>query len=351
MYTREQLSRYPYFAEVYASGDVSGVVDALTGLVSRRYMVGFIQDLVARGVPFRLALLDLDNFKFINDTYGHRIGDGMLAGVSGDLQTYLEDYGVAGRYGGDEFLIVNFRDHTYDETKRFFAGMYTDYSVLRKNIMLGECEPFITGTIGSAAFPEDACTYAALFSLIDKALYRGKTKGRNCYIIYVEAKHRDISITELAGRSKYAVFHDLACRFDAPTAPADKLRAMLDVLKEAMRVSDVYCAGRDGVLRSVGTGEALGEVTDLDRLVGEDTFTTNEIPGLASVAPGMHALCMAKAFETLMAIRIGIGGETFGYLLCAEPRTLRIWQDDELAILFFAARMLAMHLHASGETL
>ncbi|MBQ7305434.1 MAG: GGDEF domain-containing protein, partial [Clostridia bacterium] len=85
------------------------MVDSLTGLVSRKYMIGFIQHLIENGVPFTLALLDLDNFKFINDTYGHKIGDGVLAGLAGDLEKYLEDYGIAGRYGGDEFLIINFR--------------------------------------------------------------------------------------------------------------------------------------------------------------------------------------------------------------------------------------------------
>ena len=152
MYTKEQLEKYPYFEALFKSRDISNVIDALTGLVSRRHMIGFIRHLVENKVPFTLAMMDLDNFKFINDTYGHEIGDGVLAGVSGDLVRYLEEYGIAGRFGGDEFLIVNFRDHSYDAIKAFFAGLYSDYNVLRKNIFLGDCEPFVTGTIGSAVF-------------------------------------------------------------------------------------------------------------------------------------------------------------------------------------------------------
>ncbi|MBO5501167.1 MAG: diguanylate cyclase, partial [Clostridia bacterium] len=86
MYTKEQLSKYPYFEEVFKSRDASTVVDSLTGLVSRRYMLAFIQHLVENKVPFTLALLDLDNFKFINDTYGHKIGDGVLTELSNDLE-------------------------------------------------------------------------------------------------------------------------------------------------------------------------------------------------------------------------------------------------------------------------
>ncbi len=351
MYTKEQLSKYPYFEEVFKSRDISNVVDSLTGLVSRRYIVDFIQNLVENEVPFTLALLDLDNFKFINDTYGHKIGDGVLAGVSHDLQVYLEDYGIAGRYGGDEFLIVNFRDRGYDEIKNFFTGLYSDYNVLRKNIFLGDCEPFVTGTIGSAVFPKDAQNYLTLFSLVDKALYRGKTKGRNCYIIYVEEKHKDITIQELAGRSIYSIFHDLSCGFDSQSALSDKLKAMLNILDDDMRISDLYCVGNDHHFRSIRTGDSLGEVFDLDRLIKDDIYTTNEIRHMESKSRSMYQLCHQREFETVLMIRIGIQNETFGYLVCAEPKNRRIWQDDEYAIMFFVARMLAVYMQASSETI
>lgn len=349
MYTKERLSKYSYFEEVFKSRDVSNVVDSLTGLVSRRYMVEFIQDLVKNKVPFTLALLDLDNFKFINDTYGHKIGDGVLAGMSNDLERYLEDYGIAGRYGGDEFLIVNFRDHRYDEIKAFFTGMYSDYNVLRKNIFLGECEPFVTGTIGCAVFPENAQDYTTLFSLIDKALYRGKTKGRNCHIIYVKEKHEDISIQKLAGRGIYTIFHDLSCGFDSQSALSDKLKAMLGILHDDMRISDLYYVGNDNHFRNVSAGDSLGEVTDLDKLIEDDIYTTNEIKKIASKSRSMFELCREREFETVLMIRIGIQDKTFGYLICAETHNLRIWQDDEYAIMFFVARMLAVYMQASGE--
>jgi len=349
MYTKEQLSKYPYFEEVFKSREISNVVDSLTGLVSRRYMIEFIQSLVENNVPFTLALLDLDNFKFINDTYGHKKGDGVLAGLSNDLERYLEDYGVAGRYGGDEILIVNFRDLIYDEIKDFFTGLYCDYNVLRKNIFLGDCEPFVTGTIGSAVFPKDAQDYVSLFGLIDKALYRGKTKGRNCYIIYVEEKHKDISIPELAGRGIYTIFRDLSCKFDSQPKLSGKLKAMLDILDDDMRISDLYYVGNDKHFRNVSAGDSLGVVNDLDKLIEDDIYATNEIKDMESKSCSMFELCRKREFETVLIIRIGIQDATFGYLVCAEPRNLRIWQDDEYAIMFFVARMLAVYIQASGE--
>lgn len=349
MYTKEQLIKYPYFEEIFKSGDVSNVVDSLTGLVARRYMLEFIQNLVDNQVPFTLALLDLDNFKFINDTYGHRIGDGVLAGVSNDLANYIGDVGVAGRYGGDEFLIVNFRDLHYDEIKKFFFGVYSDYNVLRKNIQLEKCEPFVTGTLGSAVFPTDAQDYESLFGLVDKTLYRGKTKGRNCYIIYVEEKHKNISIQELAGRGIYTIFHDLSCKFDSRSKLSDKLKAVLDILADDLRISDLYYVGKDKHFRNVSEGASLGKVNDLDKLMEGDIYTTNEMKELEFKSRSMFELCRSQEFETILIIRIGIQDETFGYLVCAEPRNLRIWQDDEYAMMFFVARMLAVYMQASGE--
>ena len=349
MYTKGQLIQYPYFEEVLKTREVRDVIDSLSGLISRPYMLEFIQSLVKNNIPFTLALLDLDNFKFINDTYGHKIGDGVLAGLARDLEKYLADYSIAGRLGGDEILIVNFRDHTYDEKKNFFAGLYSDYNVLRKNIALENCEPFVTGTVGSASFPEDAQDYEALLGLVDKTLYRGKTKGRNCYIIYVEEKHKDISIQALAGRSIYHIFHDLSNKFDSKTELSDKLKAMLDILDGDMRISDLYYVGRDHCLRNVSAGESLGRVEDLEKLLKDDIYTTNEIEDMESKSPSMFELCKEKEFETLLILRIGIQDETYGYLICAEPRNRRIWQDDEYAIMFFVARMLAVHMEASGE--
>ncbi len=348
MYTKEQLLKYPYFEEILKVRDISSVVDSLTGLISRRYIIGLIQRLIDDGVSFTLSLLDLDNFKFINDTYGHKIGDGVLAGMSADLKRYLGSYGIAGRYGGDEFLIINFRDLDYDSLKNFHAGLYSNYNVLRKNIMLETCEPFLTGTVGSAVFPKNASDFEGLFNLVDKALYRGKTKGRNCYIIYVEEKHKDIKIKDLAGRGIYTIFRDLSHKFDSETEFADKMKAILDVLDDDMRISDMYYVGQDNEFKNVSADESLGQVYDLDKLMDNDVFTTNEIRDIKFKSRSLYELCVAKEFETVLVVRVGIQEKTFGYLVCAEPRNLRIWQDDEFAILFFVARMLAGYIHATG---
>ena len=70
--------------------------------------------LIEEQTPFALSLVDLDNFKSINDNYGHRTGDDMLSRTAADLRRVTGENGVVGRYGGDEFLIVFFGSTDYD---------------------------------------------------------------------------------------------------------------------------------------------------------------------------------------------------------------------------------------------
>ncbi|MBR3637752.1 MAG: hypothetical protein IKN45_07495, partial [Lachnospiraceae bacterium] len=67
-YTTDQLYRYSYFRNLLKTHSLFGILDSLTGLVSRPYMIDFIHSLIDNGVPFTVALLDLDNCKFMNDT-------------------------------------------------------------------------------------------------------------------------------------------------------------------------------------------------------------------------------------------------------------------------------------------
>ena len=198
MYQEEQLKRYPFFRELLREAPLSAILDSLTGVVARPYMLRFIRSLIAEGTPFTMSIVDLDNFKSVNDNYGHRTGDAVLTGVCGDLRTYVGERGVVGRFGGDEFLFVWFGGTGYDEVHAFFSGMFRRQEVFRRECRYGDADLTMTGTCGIVRFPKDAPDFSTLFSLADKALYRGKTKGRNCFIIYLPEKHAHLNIPSLA---------------------------------------------------------------------------------------------------------------------------------------------------------
>ncbi len=160
---------------------------------------------------FTLILLDVDNFKTINDMYGHLFGDHILVEISSMLKNFSSNCQV-GRIGGDEFLIIDYTANDYEslwnklhtllEKIRYYDYVETYNSIDQKNI---DKDFHVTVTAGVTSYPKDGEDYESLFLKADKALYRGKRKGRNCYIIYDDNKHKNISI-------------DKSIEFDSPSS-------------------------------------------------------------------------------------------------------------------------------------
>lgn len=351
MYTEEQLRRFPYFEEKLEEVGLSGLLDQLTGLVSRGHVLWFVQWLIDHHVPFSLSMLDLDNFKFVNDTYGHHIGDEVLVHVADDLIRYLDGIGVAGRFGGDEIMLVNLRDVTYDANKAFFREMF-EGAVLRKNIQLEDCNPFITGTVGCAVFPKDALDYNSLFALVDKTLYRGKTKGRNCHIIYVEEKHKNIEIRQIARRGMYTTFSAMIRQFELAPGLINKLRGVMPMLMEELQISELYYVGSAGVMRAIRDASVAEPVSDIESLLrGDDLFSDNKLEEVQRRSPGFCEVLKKREVETFCVVRVALDMDTDGYLICAEPRNRRIWQEAECAMLYFLAKMVAARIRIDKEKL
>ena len=352
MYTKEQLTEYAYFEETLGRRDVSFVLDPLTGLVSRQYILGFARALIGAGTPFTFGMLDLDNFKFINDAYGHHAGDQVLISVAESLSSFLSGRGVAGRFGGDELMWINLRDREYADKKAFLADMYESRRILRRKVALEDCAPFITGTVGCATFPDDARDFDSLFEMIDKTLYRGKSKGRNCYIIYVKEKHADIEIPRIARKGVCSTMCNIARTFERAPGLMDKLRAVAPLLIDELKLTDLYYVGQDRVLRAVGAEEVRERVDDIDGLTRDELFTTNELERVRDRCPMFHGALIRREVETLMVVRIGMdSARTDGYLICAEPHNRRIWQEDECAVVYFLAKLIAARIRIDGEAL
>ena len=103
--------------------------DELTGLSNRRNVEERIEMRIARGQPFCVAILDLDRFKEVNDTYGHLAGDNLLKQFATELRTNSRGQDTVGRWGGDEFIIVLDcdlvgADQQLDRTKKWMFGEY-----------------------------------------------------------------------------------------------------------------------------------------------------------------------------------------------------------------------------------
>lgn len=163
--------------------------DSLTNVYRRERIFEYIDCLISKNIPFTYCILDVDNFKQANDNYGHLFGDEVLKEIAKGITNSIGNRGIVGRFGGDEFIFILENIVEYGEVWQ------ACYDVLKspKPISYKYVNNYLTTyTIGAANFPNNAKTKEELFELADKALYRGKQKGRNCFIIYVEEKHKDI---------------------------------------------------------------------------------------------------------------------------------------------------------------
>lgn len=356
MYQAEDLAFHPYFASMLEQHPLASMLDSLTGALSRASVQGFIRALIDRGEAFTLGMVDLDSFKAVNDNYGHSTGDRVLITVASGLARYLDGRGVVGRFGGDEFIIVALIGNDYDRVHDFYAEMYSQgltensRAVFRRNVIDGQRKIFVSATVGSACFPKDAGDYDTLFSLVDKALYRGKFKGRNCYIIYVAEKHAHLEIPKLAHHRLFDTFMLMANGFDSETDLRDRLFRAFDGMRQHINLQFLFRVFPDGTIMDVEKNEICGTCEDLSPLTAEDgSFACSSRRDVLAY-PRLLALMERYAVHSVLILTIGRREARSGFLvLSPEPHTQHIWQDEEFAAGFVLVRMLWDFLQHAEE--
>ena len=114
-YNMENLRKYSYFDKIVDEIRLDEILDPLTGILSRTYALQFVHHLIREKKPFTFTMIDLDNSKLLNDTYGHGAGDKVLVTVANALAKYTNGYGLAGRFGGDELLLIDLHNTTGED--------------------------------------------------------------------------------------------------------------------------------------------------------------------------------------------------------------------------------------------
>lgn len=157
-----------------------GMTDFTTGVFNRRYLYLRLQNELEQvnrhGGKLAVLYIDLDQFKRVNDRYGHSVGDWVLRRVASLMQSTLRSPDVLGRLGGDEFLIILPRtDHggAYRAARRLVDDV--EERVFRTPA--GEEIGFIGVSVGLASCPPDGFATQELIAAADQALYRAKQKG------------------------------------------------------------------------------------------------------------------------------------------------------------------------------
>ncbi len=168
--------------------------DALTGLPNRialkKHMELALDQASTESAGIAVYMLDLDDFKQINDTSGHAKGDELLVQLTSRLRNILSGKDLLARLGGDEFVLVlndvhNFPDAAHRADEILAAMSETPFD-------LGECQFFTSGSIGIAMFPQNGRDSETLLKHADMAMYEAKKSGRNTYRFFTEEIHSKV---------------------------------------------------------------------------------------------------------------------------------------------------------------
>lgn len=164
--------------------------DALTGLWNRAYTEGAVNEILEKGGCGALFMIDMDNFKAINDNYGHIEGDNTLKMFAETMRKFSKDGDVLCRIGGDEFVMFVNGRLSKSEIGNLAGDIISD---LCFKIEQKKFETNSSVSIGIAQIPNDGSDFNTAYNAADKALYYVKQNGKNSYHFFSEQKESENS--------------------------------------------------------------------------------------------------------------------------------------------------------------
>ena len=343
----EKLAKHDFFR----NQNLEYGFDKLTKVLNRDLFFSYVEYLIKQGIKFEFSIVDIDNFKDINDTYGHLIGDRVLEIFAKSLCEILGENAIVGRFGGDEFMFVIEDIDEYDKIWQISH----DLNIKSRKEIKYPIKEQITFTCGITRHPLDGTSFEELFEKTDKALYRGKTKGRNCFIIYLPEKHDKIDINKSRLIDKAYVeineaifdiiFND---KIDAATSIENAIKYMMS----CMNVEHICIEGKNQMQFSL-----VHKLSPIKEFKHIPIDSLNEAAGshgllyatqrsvTKSLSESLFYNLIEQGISSFLIARIQIYNKFYGYVRCEMASIVRIWQLQDIDVISNLARCIAMRLY------
>ncbi len=344
--------------------------DALTGIYNRaeterQIKKYFEENLNAMGAMF---MIDTDNFKQINDTEGHMIGDIVLTEMASGMRKIMRDSDIVGRIGGDEFTIfMKNISSVQDAEKKAEELLYMFSHLFQKE----KSALKVTCSIGIAIYPKDGRTFKEMYTKADKALYKAKSLGKNNYVIYDYDSFKELEEfnysslgTVIDSEKQYVECPDNLTRYIFrmlyQTDNIDQtINMILEVVGKQFNVSRAYIFENtdDGQYTS-NTYEWCNEgissqmaclqnidfqdYGDYEKLFGDDlVFYCRDIHTLS---PELEALFSSQDIHSTLQCAYREGQVFSGFIGFDECTGLRLWTQEEISTLSLISQIISMFL-------
>lgn len=341
--------------------------DSLTGVYNKKTITEYAKKRIAEEKEKRIviAILDVDNFKSVNDTFGHLYGDKVLARVGGRLKEIVGEDGVIGRIGGDEFMIV-FNGLDDDQVLR---GMLR---AIRTQIKWEFAEDFenlsITCSIGASIFPVNGRDYEDLFKKADCCLYIAKEKGRDRYVFFRDEMHRASYEAMLNKNQLNAMKNPREIRelknvaSFMENAMTDSRKAILDAMrhmKDTFGIDNINIYYGEGLKKVYSFGSDIPEAKDamyvfseeFQKLMGENErfLQIGFADAFSDITPDFCGRMKAERIASTIQCYIGDKRNIKGLVTFNKCREASQWANYEIdCARIFAAVLSSMALNDIG---
>ena len=341
--------------------------DSLTGVYNKKTITEYAKKRISEEKEKRIviAILDVDHFKSVNDTFGHLYGDKVLARVGGRLKEIVGEDGVIGRIGGDEFMIV-FNGLNDDQVLR---GMLR---AIRTQIKWEFAEDFenlsITCSIGASIFPVNGRDYEDLFKKADCCLYIAKEKGRDRYVFFRDEMHRASYEAMLNKNQLNAMKNPREIRelknvaSFMENAMTDSRKAILDAMrhmKDTFGIDNINIYYGEGMKKVYSFGSDIPEAKDamyvfseeFQKLMGENErfLQIGFADTFSDITPDFCGRMKAERIASTIQCYIGDKRNIKGLVTFNKCREASQWANYEIdCARIFAAVLSSMALNDIG---
>jgi len=346
--------------------------DALTGLYNKESTRQRITSLLENHPDSQrsaLLMMDLDNFKGANDTYGHLFGDNLLIKTASMIRKYFRSDDIIGRIGGDEFAVyVN----SFTDTELIHSRCRLLQEML--NDMFREMAPEIavSCSIGIALVPDHGTSYVELYSKADQALYQAKNAGKNRYVIYdsnltvasqnlLSAINETIDSNEQPGIANNSLLYYLFQRLYESTDMQQTIQNILAETGRRMNVSRVYIFETNEEHTELsntfewcnqGISPEIDNLQGLNYIDGEvagwpDVFNERGIfycTDISSLESRFRQVLEPQGIRSLLQCSFYDNGTFSGFVGFDECTLNRSWTQEQIDLLSLLSQTVAIFL-------